>query len=436
MTDRSRSRRRPRAAFLAVAIVAAREPPRPAFSYLIMMSHHPRTSSMSAALLVLAAIPASAQPSSSTVPFDLDHNRMTVVVEFPRPGGGVRTARAWVDSGGTGLVMAETLARDLGIDVPAIPAGSEDSVETKSPAPPMRLGRIPLDTEGLNVSVRSGRFAVPGVQAECTLAPRCLRRLHVVLDYPARRLTLAQPGALTPRGARVPCRVNPDTGLFMIDATIDGEKLALGVDNGSAGTWVSAKLTAAWVARHPAWPQAVGAAGSTNFFGFPFETRGTLLALPSLDIGSASVGDVAVLGLDPRLFDWYSKKSAGAVAGFVGADLISRFRVEIDFPGQMTWWQPAPARASRDLDIVGLTLRPEADGSFTVAGVVSKDGRPVVAGIEPGDKLLRVDGFEASGARMGAVIDALRGKPGATRTLVLERAGKRVTVQATVTRLP
>ncbi len=389
-----------------------------------------------AALLVLAATAASAQPSSSTVPFDLDHNRMTVEVEFPRPGGGVVLARAWVDTGGTALVMAETLARELGIDFPAFTAGTEDSVETKAPPPAIRLGGIALDIEGLRVSVHPGPLARPGVQARCTLPPRCLRRLHVVLDYPARRLTLARPGVLTPRGTRVPCRVNPDTGLFMIDTTIDGEKVALGVDNGSAGTWVSAKLTAAWSARHPAWPQAVGAAGSTNFFGFPFETKGALLALPTLAIGDTTVGEVAVLGLDPRLFDWYSQKSAGAVAGFIGADVIRRYRVEIDFPGQTTWWQPAPARPVRDLDIVGLTIRAEVDGSFTIAGVVSKDGRPVVAGVEPGDKLLRVDGLAASGARMGTVIDALRGKPGATRTLVVERAGKQVTVQATVVHLP
>ena len=48
---------------------------------------------------------------------------------------------------------------------------------------------------------------------------------------------MARPGALRPRGTAVPCRVNAETGLFMVETTIDGEKVALGVDNGSAGTW-------------------------------------------------------------------------------------------------------------------------------------------------------------------------------------------------------
>ena len=44
--------------------------------------------------------------------------------------------------------------------------------------------------------------------------------------------------------------------------------------------------------------------------------------------------DVAVLGLPQGLFDWYSKKSAGAVVGFLGANVIARFRLEVDFPGR------------------------------------------------------------------------------------------------------
>jgi hypothetical protein len=357
-----------------------------------------------AALLPPGAVGGRTEAPSSSVPFLLDHNRMTVAVEFPRPGGGVRTARAWVDTGGTDLLVSESLARVLGIEVP-VPLAADRAVPSPSPAPVMRLGGVALDTEGMRVSVRSGRFAVPGVQADCTLAPRCLRRLRVVFDYPARRLTVARPGVLTPRGEPVPCRVNAETGLFMVEATIEGEKLLLGVDNGSAGTWVSENLTAAWQSRHADWPHAVGAAGSTNLFGFPFETTGTLMQLPAVAIGPAAAArDVAVLGLPQGLFDWYSRKSAGAVAGFLGADVIARFRLEVDFPRQMTWWRPGPAPVKRDLDVVGLTLRPESDGSFAVAGVVSRNGRPMVEGVRPNDKLLRVDSLDVTNAPMGTVI--------------------------------
>jgi hypothetical protein len=376
-------------------------------------------------------------PPSATVPVVLDHNRMTVEVVFKRPDGTPRPARAWVDSGGTAVIAAETLARELGVDLATTPVSGIHTLVTTIPVPAMSLGNIPLAVEGMNLSVRRGSHPLPGIEAECVLPARCLRRLHVVFDYPARKMTVARPGVLTPAGAAVPCRVHPETGLFMVEATLDGEKVALGVDNGSAGTWLSDKLSAAWLARHSDWPHAVGAAGSTNFFGFPFEAQGALLCLPAMAIGSLAVGkEIAVLGLDQEMFDWYSQKSAGPVAGFLGADLIARFRLEVDFPGQMTWWQLGPTPPIRDLDIVGLTMRPESDGSFIVAGVVQRGGRPVVAGVQAGDRLLRVDGLDVTGAAMGTVIAALRGKPGAPRVLLLERTGKQVTVKAEVVHLP
>jgi len=293
-----------------------------------------------------------------------------------------------------------------------------------------------------------------------------LRHEHLVFDYPAQRLTIARPGDLKPKGIEIPCSVNAETGLFMVAATIDGDTVQLGVDNGSAGTWVSDSLTTKWMARHPDWPHAKGAAGSANFFGVSFETEGVLMRLPELGLGPLRAQDVALLGLDQSFFDWYSKKSAAPVQGFIGSNVLKNFRLEIDFPNQMTYWEkgptsePAPsgevvppaeigqpgevgppvevasAIEHNDLDIVGLTLRPEADGSFTIAGVVSKDGKPTVDGVKPGDKLIRVDRLDTANATMGAVVNALRGKPGSPHTIVLDRDGKVLTIKAKVVRLP
>lgn len=372
-----------------------------------------------------------------TVPFTLDHNRMIVEAQFVRPDGILRKARAWVDTGSQYLVLSELLARDLGVDTSGLKRGAApDSVESSSPAPSMRIGGLVLDMRGIQVKVFPGTRLRAGVAAEATLPASALRHNHVVFDYPAIRLTIAHPGTVKPRGVAVPCRVNPETGLFLIDAVLDGATVPMGVDNGSAGTWVSGTLTTAWRTRHPAWPQATGAVGSANFFGFPFETQGTLMRLPEVGIGPLRARDVAVLGLPQNLFDWYSKKSAGPVVGFIGANVLRGFRIEIDFPNGMTYWQAGPHPAPGDLDVVGLTLRPEASGGYTIAGVVTKDGKPAVMGVQPGDRLLSVASLETFGAPMGAVVDALRGKPGAVRSLVIEREGKRFTIEAKVEHLP
>ena len=381
--------------------------------------------------------PSPAAPRSATVPFVLDHNRMIVDVELTKPDGSTRRARAWVDTGNEVLVLAEPLARELGLDLSRLDVSHPGySTATRSPAPPLRLGRMSLAVDGVAVRIFSGTHLLAGVGVEVQLPASALMRDHLVLDYPLRRMTLARPGVLKPRGVALPCRVNPGTGLFMIAATLDGKVVWLGVDSGSAGTWVSDTLTRAWQTLHPDWPHAVGAAGSANFFGFPFESQGTLMCLPALGVGALRARDVAVLGVGQEMFDWYSKKSAGPVLGFIGANVLRGFRVEIDFPNRMTWWEAGPAAAGRDLDIVGLTLSPEPGGGVTVAGVVAKNGKPVVDGAQPGDRLVSVDGRELATARMGDVVDALRGEPGATRTLVLEREGKRLTIPTCVTGLP
>ncbi|MDD5766062.1 MAG: hypothetical protein PHW79_07460 [Candidatus Marinimicrobia bacterium] len=374
-------------------------------------------------------------PRSATMPFTLDHNRMIVEVEFVCPDGTIRKARAWVDTGSQYLTLSEPLARDLGFDVSGLQSGKV-SVELAAPAPAMRLNGLPLNGDGVRTKVQSGAYALSGVPAEANLPASILQHDYIIFDYPARLLTIARPGILRPKGVGISCRVNAETGLFMIEAIIGGDTVQVGVDNGSAGTWISNVLSEKIMSRHPNWPYAIGAAGSANFFGFPFESGGILMHIPDIEIGGLRVRDVGLLGLHQSMFDWYSTKSAGPVSGFIGANVLKNFRLEIDFPNRMTYWEQGAATEPGDLDIVGLTLRPEPNGTISIASVVSKNDTPVVDGILPGDRLIRVDKVEVASATMGEVVDALRGIPGSTRTLTIERDGKRFAVEATVCRLP
>ena len=132
-----------------------------------------------------------------TVPFTLDHNRMIVEVELVRPDGTVMKAPAWVDTGAEVLVVTEAIARELGLDMSGLDAdGSHGSAATDSPAPGVRIGGLPLDMEGIPTWVRRGAPIMPGVPAQVHLGASALRHDHVVLDYPAQRLTVARPGVL------------------------------------------------------------------------------------------------------------------------------------------------------------------------------------------------------------------------------------------------
>jgi hypothetical protein len=160
------------------------------------------------------------------------------------------------------------------------------------------------------------------------------------------------------------------------------------------------------------------------------------MRLPELRFGELHARNVGVLGLPKELFAWYSGKSAGPVAGFIGANVLKGFRLEIDYPNRMTYWEAGPPPGADDLDTVGLTLRPEPNGTFTVAGVATKNGNPVVEGLQPGDGIVQVGPLAVAGATMGTVAEALRGTPGATRRLIVERGGKRLTMDAKVLRFP
>jgi hypothetical protein len=368
------------------------------------------------------------------VPFTLDHNRMIVEVELRRPDGTLRQAKAWVDTGSENLSVSEALARELGLQVPTFQRPGS-AATSPSPAPGILVGGLPLQTAGLTVQVMAGTVVRAGVPADLNLPAKALRGLHVVFDYSARRLTLAPPGALKPRGTPLPCQVHPVTGLFQIVASVEGAPLNLAVDNGAAGTWISEAQVQAWKRRHPRWPSAGGAAGSANFFGFPFESAGTLLRLPEMTLGPFRVKGVGLLGLSPGVVDWYSQKTAAPVQGFIGANVLKGFRLEVDFPGQMTYWTPAERVDPECFSMVGLTLRPMADGILVVAGVVTTKGRPSVEGVKSGDSLTRVGSLEVAGVPMGAVIEALRGRPGETRNLVLERQGRTLIVRAKIRRL-
>jgi len=380
---------------------------------------------------------AATESGSVTVPFTLDHNRIVAEVALIQPDGLSQKARAWFDIGTDALIVSESLAKKLGLDTSILQgAGGHGSVESPSPCPRVRVGGVTLETTGIPLRIYPGDSTAMGLAADVHLPAGIFRGSHVIFDYPVRRLTVAAPGLLEPQGLPVACRVNADTGLIMIDTSVDDEIVAVGIDTGSAGTWMSREVTSGWQTTHPKWPVTIGALGSTNFWGRDFETAGTLMSIPVLTIGTLQTRDIAVLGLSQGIFDWYSRKSAGPVAGIIGGNVLKGFRLEVDWPGSTTFWRAGPAEGVRDLDIVGLTLRPEADGSYTVAGVAKKGGETTVAGIQAGDRLIRVGSMETAGEAMGDVAEALRGPPGDVRVLELERDGRRYTVETPVRRFP
>ncbi|MEI6456593.1 MAG: hypothetical protein WCO93_09925 [bacterium] len=378
------------------------------------------------------------QVKSVTVPFILDHNRMLVEAEIRKDDGTWRKVLLWVDTGNPNFMMSKELALDMGL--------ISDTLKTTQEVPTplnIRIGGMALNFEDITGSVSPQiKWLYNTMHNDGNLPAKVLQRYHVVFDYPAGQITIAEPGYLRPKGKPSPASVNRLTGIIQLDAVIDGQKFSFPIDNGSSFSYVPDSLLLRLLERHPEWSHCTGAVGCANIWGWwPAEGSWPLLRIPEITWGTTTFNNVIVAGL-PQFFrgktdvgKWYSHKTARPVNGFFGPNIFGGYRVEIHYSENKVYFEKGKLPLQPEMDIVGLTLKPLPDERYIVVGVAVKNGKPVVDGVLPDDVLIQIDGLKTTGATMGRVVDALRGTIGEKRVLILEREGKMISVVATVERL-
>ncbi|MBI3275989.1 MAG: peptide-binding protein, partial [Methylocystis sp.] len=257
--------------------------------------------------------------------------------------------------------------------------------------------------------------------------------------------------AKKPEGVAVPIALNPKTGLVTVDAMVDGRTYPVVIDAGSGYSWMRGDTVKQWLAPHPEWRRAEGAVGLANYnmLDWAFEKQGTIARIPEIAIGAVRLRNIGVLGTGPILgrfgdgligdlfWDNWQKAAPGPVVGWLGGNALKPFKLAIDYPNRMSYWQSRAAPDPHDLDQVGLTLVRRSERYF-IGGVVRKASvdapdRATVDDVEIGDELLAVDGLTVPGADKDSVLSALHGAPDERRTLVIERGGQRRQIEASVT---
>jgi hypothetical protein len=375
-----------------------------------------------------------AEPKSVTVPAAIDHNRIVINVDIALPDGSTKTIHAWVDNGNPDLEMSRRLATLLGLTVTC------GDKECSAPAPSrMVVGgmAIPLsDVKQAKVPLKPAMVMAAGMDADINIPSSVLRHYDVLVDFPGHKFSIGLPGTIHFQGSSEKVQINPENGLIQVPSKLENKKYNLALDLGSSISFLSDELFEKLATTHPDWPHMTGAIGSANMWGAREETQWKVMRVDRVQYGPLFLTNVAAVALPKATVDFFQKRAGLPTAGLIGSNVLLNYRVGLDYARSMVYFDIGRMFNFPDFDVIGLVLRPEDDGQYTILGVADFEGKPSVPsgadGVQPGDHLVAVNGIPVKGSTMGQVWSMLGGTPGQERILTIEHAGKEFTVTANV----
>jgi hypothetical protein len=383
-------------------------------------------------LAAALALNAGAQ-KSVTVPITLDHNRIVVDVDLALPDGTTQRVHSWVDNGDPDLEISRRVATLLGLN---ITCGEK---ECSAPAPrEISIGGLKISLSAVKEAEiplkppPAAAIAFPGMSAEINIPSTILRNYDVLINFPGHELTLAPPGTLKFNGSKAKAEINSKNGLIQIASQIERKKYNLALDFGASISLLAPDLVDNLASAHPAWPHMIGAVGPANLWGADNELTQKLMRIDRIQYGPLFLTSVPVAELSKENFDFFSRRAGTATSGLIGADAMANYRVGIDYAHSAVYFDIGRLFNFPEFDVIGLILRPEDDGRFTILGAADYEGKPSVAEVQSGDHLVAVDGIPTLGNTMGQVLLMLGGEAGKQRHLTIERDGKQIKFAATV----
>jgi hypothetical protein len=382
------------------------------------------------------AKPATA-PESATVSATIDHNRIVIDADVPMPNGSTQHVRAWVDNGNPDLELSRRLATSLGLNV-----SCDDKACSALPPREIIIGgmAIPLvEVKEAHIPLKpvsAASVLAPGMNAEVNLPSSVLRHYDVLIDFPGHKFMIGSPGTIHFLGSSAKVQINAQNGLIQVPSQIERKKYNLALDVGSSISFLSGELFDALAAAHPDWPHMTGAVGPANMWGKDDEPNWKVIRIDRVQYGPLFLTDVAVVALPKATSNFFEMRAGMPTAGLIGSEVLLNYRVGIDYAHSTVYFDIGRLFNFPDFDVIGLVLRPEDDGRFTILGIADFNGEPSVRsgpeGAQPGDHLLAVDGIAVRSSTIGQVWSMLGGTPGQERKLTVERGGKEFAVAAKV----
>ncbi len=375
------------------------------------------------------------ESNSVTIPFALDHNRVIIDVSIPLLDGSTQRVRAWVDNGNPNLYLSQRLASLTGGLI-----SCDGQLCSATPPIEMNIGgmTVPLGGRTSASGIKEAKVPAggapiaPGMSAEINIPSTVLRNYDVLINFPDREFTIARPGTLKFNGVKAKVIVNSGNGLIQVPSQIENKKYNLALGLGSSISFLSEELFGKLSAAHPDWPHMIGAIGPANTGEFADELKWKLMRVERLQYGPLYLTDVAVADFPKDFMPWLEKDSDVPSAGLLGSEALLNYRIGLDYAHSTVYFDIGRLFNVPDFDVIGLILRTDNDGGFTIFGVADFDGKPSIGEVQAGDHLVAVDGIPVAGSTMGQVWSMLGGESGKERKLTVERSGKQFTVIAQV----
>ena len=370
------------------------------------------------------------EPKSDTVPMTLDHNRIVIDLDVTSSNGATQRVHAWVDNGNADLEMSRRFAALIGLTVTC-----GNKACSAPPPAAITIGTMNLPLTGVRevkLPIEPSSVMAPGVNAEINIPAAVLRNYDVLINFPERKFTIGQPGSLKFNGVKSKMVVNPSTGIIEILSTVDNKKYNLGLDLGSSISFLSEELFDKLSTAHPNWPHMTGAIGPANMWGADVETKWKLLRIERIQYGPLFLSGIPVVSLPQETLDFFEKRAGVSTAGVLGSEALLNYRVGLDYVHSMVYFDIGRTFNFPDFDVIGIILRPEDDGRFTILGGADFEGKKSVSEVQAGDHLVAVDGTPLQSSTMGQAWRMLGGSPGQERTLTIKRGGEQFTVSAKV----
>jgi len=270
-----------------------------------------------------------------------------------------------------------------------------------------------------------------GTDVHGILGYELFSRFIIKIDYERKQITLMQPERFRPkkRHTWLPITIE-DTkpyvivGLQMNDTTSLSAKLL--VDSGASHglfleTDSSPKITIP--EKHVSAIIGRGLGG---------EIEGKSGRIKALELGKYVVSGVIANFPDPHAYiDTLKTSSTIFRNGSLGGEMLSRFTVIFNFPGERIYIKKnSSLKKEFYFNLSGITLR--ALGArlrnFEIADI-TENSSAAKADIRKGDKLITVNGLNASDLELNLINGMLNSKPGKKITLLIQRDGVKIKKQ-------